>query len=165
MSGKLFDTRILAKMSPTREKDQLSSSSAIGSVKRRSLSPPRRNPECSTHHQYAAEPNDYFTVIVYDKDHNYSPYVNMLLVNVPRKEIHKGQTIFPLEKIPLDSTHHYNVDIYRQGNGEIKVDVIYPDEKRKKFSINSIIAGVKGDLVSREEFMNTHHETATVYLT
>src|SRR5579864_6465548 len=120
MSNKLFDTSRIRNREPS------------GSPKRRSLSPPRRNPEYSTQHQYGVKEGELFTVMIYDKEHDASPYLHYWVVNAPWREVAKGRIVCQLEKIPLASRHRYNIDFYRQEK-RIQADVTYPDEKRANF--------------------------------
>lgn len=152
------------KFTPPRLVLNSKSAPAPGSV-RRPLSPPRRHPDYVTLHQYQHREGQLFTIVIYDKDHDDSPYLHYWVVNVPGKQASKGKEIFKLEKVIIDSKHRYVSDIYLQTRGKIVPDTSYDDDKRRSFPMAKLMEALGNELVSRQEFYCEQSDPTKIFLT
>ena len=60
----------------------------------------------------SADPNNYFTLIVYSLDHPHSPYVNFLAVNIPGSLLQDSDIVFPYERLSGIGT--IRIDLFLQ---------------------------------------------------
>jgi hypothetical protein len=155
--NQLFDTRQLSR-----------TDDGSASPRRRSLVPPRRNPHLLTHHQFVIGIGDLFAVSIYNKDR---PYIHAIYVNIKGCDIEKadavinsGDTIYKFERL---GDHRYYIDVYRQKThigGIESTRARFTDATRSEISVDGIMANLKCELVSRQEYKTPHIGGVSLHL-
>lgn len=142
-----------------------------------------------SHHQYQHTDNDYFTMMIYNKDYveskglddnlkeatvtdtkeintpiSLAPYMHSIIVNIPGDDTERGETLIEKEIIDYLNGNRYNIDIYRQEGLFHRLSEVRIGDKRSKFPVENFAASNRLELVSRQEFCKGNAEPIIVKL-
>lgn len=104
--------------------------------------------------QYAPQPDELFTMIIYDIDHPNAPYAHSIITNIPGEEVNQGDVLLPHLEIPHGDPHHrYVVDVYRQVGRSI-IHFMLDDTNRPYFDVDGFVRQNRLVLVARQTIGN-----------